>query len=151
MPTFSSLVPGPILIHKTTLLTKIYNSSLYHMDECTCREDSTLQKRPPCPEPFKITWTTRISVSAQTFKYWWGPQASLEWGRRAEQPVKPYSSLQALKMDYHTDEKVVSWNPLALHTAPEVTAGAAVTGRWLEAQATTCQQRLFFCILSVVR
>lgn len=145
MPTFSSLVPGLILIRKTTLLTKIYNSShvpygWLHM----LRRESTLQKWPPCPEPFKITWTT--SGSAQTLL-----QVPLERGRRAEQPAQPYSSLQALKMDFHTDRKVVSWNLLAFHPAPEVTAGAAVTGRWLEAQATICQQRLFFCILSAVK
>lgn len=49
------------------------------------------------------TWTTRTSVSVQTFKYWWSHQVSLEWARRAEQPAQPYSFLQALKMDFHTD------------------------------------------------
>lgn len=54
-------------------------------------------------------------------------------------------------MHFHTDREVVSWNPLAFHAAPEVTAGATFTSRWLEGQAATCQQKLFFCILSAVK
>lgn len=151
MPTFSSLVPGVILIHKTTLLTKIYNSSLYHIDECTCREERIHCRRgllahslSKSPEPQELQFLLKLSSIDEVLRYLWSEEGELS---SLLNPILLYwlwkwtSTLTGKwLLETHLPSILILRLLLAQQSQP----------RWLEAQATTCQQR-FFCILSVVK
>lgn len=80
----SSLVPGLILIHKTTLLTRIYNSSQYNMDECTCRKERIHCKRglltqnlSKSPETQELQFLLKLSSIDEVPRYLWNEEGEL--------------------------------------------------------------------------
>lgn len=80
----SSLVPGLNLIHKTTLLTRIYNSSQYNMDECTCRKERIHCKRglltqslSKSPEPQELQFLLKLSSIDEVPRFLWNEEGLL--------------------------------------------------------------------------